>query len=258
MNRHHSITETVELVFLTDHPSWKDRQDGQVRAWKDPVGRILFVNTTSDTPTRDTVSQEWPKVVGSALLPGSCKDNNPRIRKVLRWPTTDLWEAIASGVIRQVIRANQARSLYQIAARNFGETVTPDYNFFPRPEQLLTIPASKFAALGLAFQYPKLYSAAEFYLEMEPQNQSLELLSEQLREIPGIGPWSRGVILSDISNDFSWYPYDDLAVRKGAQNLWPNAGFSNNGTEFAKQWEDFTQGELANLTAVALSGSRSV
>ncbi|XVS65500.1 hypothetical protein ACQPYE_05405 [Actinosynnema sp. CA-299493] len=46
--------------------------------------------------------------------------------------------------------------------------------------------------------------------------------------MPRIGPWTAGATVADITNDYSLYPYADLAVRTWADHLstgrtWPEA-----------------------------------
>lgn len=249
----------VKSVVMTDHPSWLTGAEVKHRCWKLPDDRIQEAHITLEGVwANGSPSDDVPQVVGGVDAYGPGGNGQEENLVVYRWATTDLWDAVAAGIVRQVIRADQARKLFTTAAKELGDELGTGFRSFPSAEKILALPSQKFIDCGLAFQIPKLRTAAEWFQSRDVTTSELEVLSKELGSISGIGPWSVGVILSDISNDFSWYPYDDLAVRRGAQRLWPQHGFSDAPGSFARQWEEFADGHLAALTAVALSGSSPV
>lgn len=87
---------------------------------------------------------------------------------VARWRNPDLWDALATSIIRQVIRAGQARKLYRAFCQAHGESATTplgDAWLFPTPETVLTLPDAEYARLGLAFKRRPLRAAAEALVE---------------------------------------------------------------------------------------------
>ena len=49
-----------------------------------------------------------------------------------------------------------------------------------------------------------------------------DVLVQELQRIPRIGPWTAGAAVADYSNDFTYYPYADLAVRTWAKRAAPS------------------------------------
>ncbi|AKK06793.1 hypothetical protein CMUST_12435 [Corynebacterium mustelae] len=241
-------------VVMTDHPAWLAQKGGRLRMWRRVDGCIQEATVTdAGRWVAGSSSDQDPQIIAS--ISESDQESSIVVR---RWATTDLWEAIAAGIVRQVIRADQARKLYSVAAQRLGDEYTPSFRGFPSAQQVLLRPVQDFVDCGLAFQVPKLKAAAEWYVAAPAAPLELDVLANQLGEIPGIGPWSVGVIIADISNDFAWYPYDDLAVRRGAQRLWPDYGFPDKPGAFARRWAEFAGKNLAEFTAVALSGIASL
>lgn len=250
----HATHRTQTPMVMTDHPAWLVQEGGKFRCWRHADGRIQEATVTDmGAWVGGSPSDHAPHVVATMPTPG--QETPITVR---RWATTDLWEAIAAGIVRQVIRADQARKLYSVAARQLGEDCGNGFRLFPSAAQVLSRPTQDFIDCGLAFQVPKLKAAAEWYVAAPAAPLELDTLATQLGGIPGIGPWSVGVIIADISNDFAWYPYDDLAVRRGAQRLWPDYGFADKPGAFARQWAEFTGDNRAAFTAVALSGIASL
>ncbi|MGI8817495.1 MAG: hypothetical protein ACR2G2_20030 [Pseudonocardia sp.] len=44
-------------------------------------------------------------------------------------------------------------------------------------------------------------------------------LLTRVQAVPRVGPWTAGASVADLTNDYAWYPFGDLAVR-----AWATAG----------------------------------
>ena len=68
---------------------------------------------------------------------------------VARFRTSDLWEAIATAIIRQVVRAAQAKRLYRNFCQAHGQQITnlngEGYALIPAPETVLGLHDEQFA-----------------------------------------------------------------------------------------------------------------
>ncbi|MFJ6675925.1 hypothetical protein ACIQMJ_32905 [Actinosynnema sp. NPDC091369] len=67
----------------------------------------------------------------------------------------DLWDALVTSIIRQVIRAGQARKLYRTFCEAHGEEVLTPHGpawLFPTPEAALALPDDEFTDLEMAFK----------------------------------------------------------------------------------------------------------
>jgi DNA-3-methyladenine glycosylase II len=145
---------------------------------------------------------------------------------VYRVRNSDLWDAIGTAIIRQVIRAAQARQMYLAFCQAHGATVTTEgtvHRLFPPPEQVVELSPADFAALRMTFKQPALVAAATAFLEHRHTWQQLDpaALVTALQAVPRIGPWTAGAAVADWSGDFSVYPYADLAVRTWARRAAP-------------------------------------
>ncbi len=151
---------------------------------------------------------------------------------VARWRNPDLWDALATSIVRQVIRAGHARTLYRTFCQAHGEPVTTPMGatwLFPTPETVLALPDVEFARLGLAFKRRPLRAAAQAYREFGPKWAELDpaALAHEVQTVPRIGPWTAGATVADLSNDYALYPFADLAVRTWAKR-WHRANLARN------------------------------
>ncbi|TVT52066.1 hypothetical protein FNH05_13560 [Amycolatopsis rhizosphaerae] len=177
---------------------------------------------------------------------------------VARWRNPDLWDALATSIVRQVIRAGQARKLYRTFCQVHGEPVlTPlgETWLFPTPETVLELPDAEFARLGMAFKTRPLRAAADACLEFGAKWAELEPteLVTELQTVPRIGPWTAGATVADLTNDYALYPYADLAVRTWAQHLAPRRAWPNTEPEFAATWARLAGAQLSEWTLLTLS-----
>lgn len=255
------------MHLLTDHPGWTDSGARVVRTSDGP--RIVSAVTLP--------LQSWDGTAGLMVDvhdPVNLGEGVPeRLRKVLygrgpvaRLRNPDLWDALATAIIRQVIRAGQARLMYQRFSAAFGESVTRDGNrlrAFPAPETVLAVSDAEYARLGMAFKRRPLRAAAEAFLDLGDKWASLPPtdLVTQVQSVHRIGPWTAGAAVADHTGDFSRYPCGDLAVRTCAAQAAPGLAWPDSEPEFAARWKrcTTTPRELSTLTVLtlALGGRRA-
>lgn len=150
---------------MTDHPSWISTGDGAAfRAVRS--GPAVWVLTCDPVAggyeaTAEGRSRAGERSVLDAIDPacltgsGSVADRLRLAGTVGRWRNPDLWDALATAIVRQVIRAAQARKLYRRFCQEHGDQVLTPYGqaaLFPTPETVLELPDAEYARLGLAFK----------------------------------------------------------------------------------------------------------
>lgn len=255
------------MVTMLDHPGWSTTATRALRTTNGPVlahahGPTITVHSQDSeaTPRVDVYDPHNLSEHVPAQLRTVLGEHGP----VQRLRNPDLWDAIATAIIRQVIRAGQARKMYHAFADAFGEP-TPHNGprALPAPEVVLDLTDEAFAELGMAFKRPGLRAAARSYAalgEKWAQLAPTAMISE-LQTVPRIGPWSAGAIVADYTGDFSLYPYGDMAVRKHARAAAPSLDLPNTAGVFAARWAASTTSaaELSTVTALtlALGGDRA-
>ena len=177
---------------------------------------------------------------------------------VARLRNPDLWDAIGTSIVRQVIRAGQARKLYRAFCREHGEAVPTPFDtahLFPSPDTMLALSDEEFTRLGMGFKRQPLRAAAEAYLdfgakwtEMDPR----QLLAE-IQTVPRIGPWTAGATVADVTNDYALYPFADLAVRTWAKRLAPGRNWPETEPAFARVWQGLAKEQLSEWTLLTLA-----
>lgn len=168
---------------------------------------------------------------------------------VVRLATPTVWEAVAAAVVRQVIRADQARILYQRLLDARGA--------FPAPGEVLRLGESHFRTLGMGFKAKTLVRVAQAFADDRfSEELSAEALLSELQHTPGVGPWTARVACSDHLNAWDVYPMSDLAVRTWASRLttvaWPTGP-----DEFERRWRSRTAPHTAAATAHLLSRAQA-
>lgn len=173
---------------------------------------------------------------------------------VARLRNCDVWDALATGVIRQVIRAGQARKLYTQLCREYGQRVGHAL-LLPTPEVLIGLGDSEFASLGLSFKRAALRAAAEAVLKHGDEWLILPAddLMVALRTVYRIGPWTAATTVADLTNDFAVYPHGDLAVRTWARQIAPRMDWPDTEAEFATKWRRLAAGHLSAVTVLTLA-----
>lgn len=249
-------------TVMTDHPAWTPPAGPWlVRVMSSPDGSHAIVRTDG-TRTEWCCSRAAAREPGIFAFPEGCAPElaGPlgRLGPVARFANPSLWDAIATAVIRQVVRADQARVQYQTLCQAYGAEVRCGGLagwLFPSPEAVLALDDSQFKALGLAFKREALRAAAGAFLKdggvwaLLPARE----LAAELPSVRRIGPWTAGAAAADWSNDFSLYPYGDLAVRTWAIRAAPDAGWPGNEPGFRTRWEQATSPHLADITLLTLA-----
>jgi DNA-3-methyladenine glycosylase II len=178
---------------------------------------------------------------------------------VARFRNFDLWDAIGTAIIRQVIRAGQAKKLYRAFCDTYGEQVVlpngTQRALFPTVEIVLSLSDTQFAAIGMAFKRRPLRAAAEAYIEFGPKWRDLSpaALVADLQRVPRIGPWTASAAVADWSNDWALYPYGDLAVRTWAKRAAPSFPWPNDEAAFGEVWQALAADRLGPLTLLTLA-----
>jgi hypothetical protein len=134
---------------------------------------------------------------------------------VARMANSDTWDALATAIVRQVIRAGQARKLYRAFCREHGTQVdTPAGSawLFPRPETVLALPEAEFRRLGMAFKRRPLHAAALAYLDN----------AARWAELGGAAETKVGANEAEVAHvtDVASTLTHPRASREGHENLW--------------------------------------
>lgn len=255
-------------ALMQDHPGWNRQPDGlAVRAMR-ADGCTWLLTWRTDEPS---------VAAGPITLPGRAAPIVDRfvgvqppgplaplgralasLGGVLRVRNSDLWDAIGTAVIRQVIRADQARQMYRRFCQAHGEkvaTTAGGLHLFPPPETVVALPAEAFTELGMAFKRAPLVAAAEAVIEHGEKWAQLDPadLVQTLQSVPRIGPWTAGAAVADFSGDFALYPYADLAVRTWARRAAPHVDWPQDEVSFGAYWRYGAGEHLSALTVLVLA-----
>ncbi|MFE9559040.1 hypothetical protein ACFYOD_37040 [Streptomyces sp. NPDC006703] len=226
----------MTTVLTTDHPAWHEAGDGSrtravqtasgiwIVSWNQDGLHLSCVQGTEDVkPVFVTTDPAvLPASVPTALKAGL---NDLGISQRLANPS--LWDAITTAILRQVVRAEQARKLYRAWCTAYGPTVPfahGELTVAPGTQQVLALADDQFAAVGAKFHRSALQAAARHYEQDAAKWQQLGAsdLAVALTRIPRIGPWTAAAAAADYTGDFSIYPHDDLAVRTWAAKIAPD------------------------------------
>lgn len=260
------MSETFRFV-MTEHPAWRITGQGSYRVFALPDGGQWLVTIQGgELLSRPLIAggrQPQPDVF---RLPESAMIGAPELCEALaclgtvaRFRTPDLWEAIATAIIRQVIRAAHAKRLYRDFCAAYGQRISclngDRYALFPAAETVLGLDDGQFARAGLTFKRRPLRAAAETYLKQGPQWRELPpgALVRDLQQVPRIGVWTAGAAVADFVNDFTLYPYTDLAVRTWARRAAPSYHWPDDEQSFGQRWRALAGDQLASLTLLTLA-----
>jgi DNA-3-methyladenine glycosylase II len=235
---------------VTEHAAWRSTECGRYRVFALPDGGQWLVRVSGGEVLFCPLVAPGgePRFDVFALSrSGMAGDEAPELSSALaalgtiaRFRTADLWEAVATAIIRQVVRAAQAKRLYRDFCQVHGQQITSlngeGYALFPAPETVLGLHDGQFARGGLTFKRRSLRAAAEAYLQHGAHWRDLppDVLVHELQRIPRIGPWTAGAAVADYSNDFTCYPYADLAVRTWAKRAAPSYPWPDSEQAFAR------------------------
>lgn len=260
------MSETFRLV-MTDHPAWRITGQGGYRVFAPSDGGQWLVTIKggellsrplvagSDQPQPDVFRLPESGMTGVPELFEALASLGP----VVRFRTPDLWEAIATAIIRQVIRAAQAKKLYLDFCASCGHQISypngDGYALFPTAETVLGLEDEQFAGVGLAFKRRSLRVAAETYLKHGTRWRELPsgVLVRELQQVPRIGVWTAGAAVADFVNDFTHYPYTDLAVRTWAKRAAPSYHWPDDEQSFGQLWRELAGDQSASLTVLTLA-----
>ncbi len=252
---------------MTEHPSWRLVAGTQVRVlttdnggvWLAEVGTrgaaLTALQAVGRKPRADTFSLAGGSIVDT---PGLLPALQP-LGTVARYRNPSLWDALATAIIRQVIRAAQAKKLYRAFCDAYGERAAlpgdRSYMVFPRPQTVLALTADQFGSVGMAFKRRPLQRAAEAFISDGEAWARLSpaVLDKQLQTVPGIGAWTAGAAVADWSNDWSLYPYADLAVRTWAKRAAPSFAWPTDEPAFGRLWQALAGDQLSTLTLLTLA-----
>lgn len=255
-------------VVMAEHPAWQPTANGMRRVFATPDGgRHLFVTTGRDlVPAPLASGMGDGPVLDEFTMPDGAAQEIPELAAVLgdlgsvvRFRNSDLWDAIGTAIIRQVIRAAQSKKLYRAFCEAYGERVElPDgghYALFPHPEIVLKLSSDQFSGVGMAFKRRPLTAAAEAYLEHGAKWRDLapHALVDELQIVPRIGPWTAHAAVADWSNDWALYPYGDLAVRTWATRAAPSYDWPTDEAAFGRTWRALAGDHLSALTLLTLA-----
>ncbi|MFI5758112.1 hypothetical protein [Streptomyces sp. NPDC051569] len=223
-------------VLTTDHPGWHSDADGaRARVVRTACG--LWVLSFDDQQGLRVDCLEGTEDVKPAFLstdpahlpqtaPPALRSGLDELGVTQRLANPWLWDAITTAILRQVVRADQARKLYRAWCSAYGTVVDGPFGKLavaPAHATVMALADESFAAIGAKFHRTALQAAAEYY---ERHHESWEGanaadLSVALTAIPRIGPWTARAAAADFTGDFSIYPHDDLAVRTWAAQIAP-------------------------------------
>jgi hypothetical protein len=258
-----------QVTLMTDHPGWQFMAAGAwVRVLRSTAGAGWILAASDGRAVLDASDdrivrqyavwsdpEELPPDAPSSLVTAlgslgtSCWIRNP-------W----LWDAISTAILRQVVRADQARRLYRRWCAAHGVRVdTPAGPMFlvPDPHMVLRLPDEAFGDAGVRFHRAALRASAAAYVECSTEWERLAPadLVGGLQNVRRIGPWTAAAAAADFTGDFSVYPYGDLAVRTWAGRAAPTVAWPPTARAFAAAWAGLahTPRQLHTLTVLTLA-----
>lgn len=148
----------------------------------------------------------------------------------LRVPgAADGFELAIRAILGQQVSVKGASTLMSRVTAAFGEPFESRHPLLSRlpvsAERLASATPAAIAALGMplaraATIHAVAVEVASGQLRIEPST-DVEALTRQLREIPGIGPWTAEYIVMRAANCHDAFPASDLVLRRAAGNLTP-------------------------------------
>jgi DNA-3-methyladenine glycosylase II len=255
-------------AIMTEHLAWRDAGDSlKRRVFASDTGTASLVEVTgSQAMVRDLTPAGTPDL---ALDTFTWSDDQPldaaqlqatlvELGPVARHRNPSLWGAIGTAIIRQVIRAPQAKKLYGKFCDECGPQFSDGANIvagFPSPEDVLGLDSEQFKAIGMAFKEKPLRSAAAAFLDSGDawkQMQPTDLVASLL-EVKGIGNWTAQVATADWTNDWSVYPHGDLAVRTWSGRAAPDHQWPGDEKTFEQTWRTMAGGNVGAATLLTFA-----
>jgi 3-methyladenine DNA glycosylase/8-oxoguanine DNA glycosylase len=258
----------MTLVLTTDHPAWQTGEDEQrARAVRTASGtwvlsfdrqglHMACVQGTEDVkPT--FVTTDPARLPAAAPLP--LRDGLNQLGTTQRLANPWLWDAITTAILRQVVRADQARKLYRAWCGTYGTTVDGPFGTLavaPTAGEVLCLAEQQFTGIGAKFHRTALEAAARYYERhhSEWEQKDASDLAVALTRIPRIGPWTAAAAAADFTGDFSIYPHDDLAVRTWAAQIAPEHPWPGKKDKaFGPMWTGWAAADRAALHTLTLA-----
>lgn len=262
-----AMNNTLDL-FMTEHPAWRQHHGGYRRVFALPEGGGRYLCTVSGRQleihplSAGTDELKHDTFTMSSDMPDAASELEASLTglgSVVRFRNPDLWDAIGTAIIRQVIRAGQSKKLYRAFCETHGEQAElacgETYTLFPQAETVADLAHEQFSSIGMAFKGPPLTVAAEAYMEhgAKWRESSPTALIEELQIVPHIGPWTARAAVADWSNDWALYPYTDLAVRTWAKRAAPSFNWPTDEAAFGRVWRALAGDGLSALTLLTLA-----
>ncbi|WP_253370895.1 hypothetical protein [Streptomyces sp. RKCA744] len=262
-------------TVITEHPAWHEAPGGAalrvvehqggrwLAHWQGAAGLTLRRTDVAD-PEAKAEAPPLARTAAAGLPPHpeavALVDELALLGTVTRLTNPSLWDAITTAILRQVVRAQQARSVYRRWCAAYGSTIETSAGtvaLTPGPEVVLGLDDEQFAAAGALFHRTALRAAARAYLKhgetwgrLDPDD-----LVKALDDVPGIGPWTASAAAADYTGDHAVYPYSDLAVRTWARRAAPDFDWPGSEREFGALWRRWAPNrvELHALTLFTLA-----
>ena len=174
-------------VLTTDHPAWQTYEDGtRARAVRTASG-IWTVSHDRDglhLACVDGTEDVKPEFVATdpahlpPAAPAALREALAELGITRRLANPWLWDAITTAILRQVVRADQARKVYRTWCSTYGTTVEGPQGALavaPTPAEVLALADEQFAAVGAKFHRTALTAAATHYEQHHSEWEHMEV-----------------------------------------------------------------------------------
>jgi len=270
---HYFCTETTQTLL---YPGYFDHQanwhrlislDGKpVTINVSPEGCVQW--SCHDAIESAKVQETVHRLLISLPLPEEAKKSLPRelearfrsLHPLVHITSLSLGEALMKAIIRQVITAGHAKKLTDAFIRHYGEKQVYDgktYYDFPSLEAIAKISLEDLQTEGLGFKAKVVHWAALCLLENDLEAKIAQVSPQEalalLTSIKGIGRWTAHVALCDWLANWSYYPFEDLAVRTWAGKLWGGVQWPHDERQFAACWQQINGDYAGVITFYLLS-----
>jgi len=256
------MTSTPAMV---DSPAWAHRERHHaervlghgtaVRASYDPdAGHWRLQSDLAPMARAQLVSFSTADL--AEVTPAPIRQQLARLDGLQRLGVGSCWEALGTAVIRQVIRAGQARRVWHRLAAVLSPCKA-SAGGFPTAQRFLAASNAELAEAGLGFKARTLRTVAEScqFEQLRWERLGPVELHDAWLELPGIGRWSAGAAIADLHNAWQLYPHDDLAVRTWAARAFPDMAIPTEPRSFLRHWADWGGHAIGTLTVLTLGWS---
>ena len=145
-----------------------------------------------------------------------------RLRGLKPYFSQDPFEALIKAVIRQLVRADAARSSIAMVVLRFGTKDTVEgksYHGFPSPEELSSATKNELLECNVGYKWKLIeklsYDVVSGDLDLyELAGLSDEKIIQRLTVYRGIGYWTSRIFLYDGLKRLNAYPIRDISIRK--------------------------------------------